>query len=121
MLRMALVRADPPWMGELPPPRGWCFKIFHKGGSRFCTDPILTLKCPLSPCLGIHQSCQKGMIPPSPPNVDLDDPSRNQSQEEEDEEEEEGQEADDTQQGNDGSIRFQVTLEEGDEESIGGI
>ncbi|KAI5713232.1 hypothetical protein M8J75_014733 [Diaphorina citri] len=40
----------------------------------------------------------QSMIPPSPPPTDLEQ-----------------------QQGNDGSIRFQVTLEEGDEESIGGI
>ncbi|KAL1464241.1 hypothetical protein WDU94_003907 [Cyamophila willieti] len=60
----------------------------------------------------------QSMIPPSPPPVDLDDPSQDHDKEEE---EDEGQETEDTQQGNDGSIRFQVTLEEGDEESIGGI
>lgn len=52
------------------------------------------------------------MIPPSPPPGDQGDPQ---------DEAEEAQEAEDTQQGNDGSIRFQVTLEEGDEESISGI
>lgn len=52
-----------------------------------------------------------GMIPPSPPSTDQDDLDP------------EGQDEEDTghEDGNDGSIRFQVTLEEGDEESIGGI
>lgn len=51
------------------------------------------------------------MIPPSPPSTDQDDLDP------------EGQDEEDTghEDGNDGSIRFQVTLEEGDEESIGGI
>ncbi|KAI5756117.1 hypothetical protein M8J77_022244 [Diaphorina citri] len=60
----------------------------------------------------------QSMIPPSPPPTDLGDATK---QEQGQEEEDEGREGEEQQQGNDGSIRFQVTLEEGDEESIGGI